>query len=237
MSTGHNFQHLPLLHRESGPANIPGGGASSPQTAENKANRTTHSNTLIAGATTVVNERRSVENERESESLPELPAGISLLLEVDTEIDVDDLRHHFDFEIVSEEEDGFVIVASNDVDLGDFLDAVTRFASTNIRQQRGTATIAAIHRLDDDADQRKRLELILSQHLHESWPNLDGVETCCVDVGVACVGIETLAQGRKSLSEEIPNLMKRGPGAKAVGHRGRMNGSRRELVLTMHGTS
>ncbi|MEP3479750.1 MAG: S8 family peptidase [Fuerstiella sp.] len=126
-----------------------------------------------------------------------MPPGIPLLLQVDTELDVDDLRHYFDFEIVSEEEEGFVIVASSDVDLSDFLDAVNRFASTNTQDQRGTATIASVHRLDDDANQKKRLELILSEQLHELWPNLNEATNYRVDVGVACVGIEDIPKRPK----------------------------------------
>jgi len=189
MSTGHNFQHLPLLRRESGSANLTGGGSPAQQTVENRANRASHSSTLSASSSNVVSQRQKVEAERQTESLPDLPPGIPLLLEVDPGLDIDDLRHYFDFEIVSEEEDGFVIVASSEVDLAQFLDAVTRFAATAASDQRGTATIASVHRLDDDADQKKRLELVLSEQLCEHWPNLDEAKTHCVDVGVTCLGI------------------------------------------------
>ena len=44
------FPHLPLLFREGGPARLVGGGAESPLTKANKANRAAHSGKLRASA-------------------------------------------------------------------------------------------------------------------------------------------------------------------------------------------
>jgi hypothetical protein len=40
---------------------------------------------------------------------PVLPSGIPLLFQIDPSLDLDKLRHFFSFEIVSEEDEGFVI--------------------------------------------------------------------------------------------------------------------------------
>ena len=152
MPNGHDFQHLPLILRASGAAKLTGGGDVSDQTQKNRTDRATHSASLETSASFVVSRRQQISIQRTSESLPDLPPGIPLLLEIDSGLDIDALRHYFDFEIVSEEEGGFVIVASDDIDLTDFLKAINGFAETK-KPATGTATIASVHRLDDDPDQ------------------------------------------------------------------------------------
>lgn len=197
MANGKSFGHLALVLRESGKANIPGGGSTSEKTKENRANRSSHSSSLSASSSSIVGQRQQSEAQRKSESLPELSAGIPLLLQVDPNLDIDALRHYFDFEIVSEEENGFVIVASDDTDLSGFLEAINGFAAS--KPKLGTATIASIHELDDDPNQSRRLKLILSDQLHELWPTLDPNVVYRVDIGVTCLG-----------SKEIPKPPIRG---------------------------
>ena len=104
--------------------------------------------------------------QRAEQGLPALTAGIPVLLEVDPSLDLDKLRQFFDFEIVSEVVEGFVIVASQDLDLSLFLQRVNEFAT----EIRGSGTVASIHRLSDDPDQIERLHCILSERLFQQWP-------------------------------------------------------------------
>lgn len=188
MADKRNFDYLKLLHRESGPANLSGGGPQvNERTIENRTDRTTHSANLRTTTESVVESRRKVSELRKSANLPELTAGIPLLLEVDPALDIDKLRHHFNFEIVSEEEGGFVIVASSDIDLSEFLEAIDGFAE-GTKPRSGTATIASVHRLDDDLNQTQRLKLILSEYLHSVWVTLDSFPNLTVDIGVTCLG-------------------------------------------------
>lgn len=64
---------------------------------------------------------------REHDHLPTLSAGIPILLEVDPGLDMDDLQKTFGFEIVAEHEDGFVIVASQDIHLATLLQKINDF--------------------------------------------------------------------------------------------------------------
>ena len=190
MPNGHNFEHLPLVFRESGRARLTGGGTPATRTVENKTtNRAAHSTNMVAGASSVVSHYELRNVERTRDSLPTLPPGIPLLLEIDPALDIDDLRHHLKFEIVAEEERGFVIVASDNVDLAEFLVAANGFASS----ARGTATVASIHRLDDDPDQMRRVELILSESLFALWPEIDGIPQLQVEVGISCLGTNEIA--------------------------------------------
>lgn len=184
MADGHGFQHLPLVFWKKGPARLPHGGKESDQTKQNKQNRQAHSAGLRQSAGSYLSSWQSRQSQRQLENMPTLPPGVPLLLQVDPGLDVDALRHHLGFEIVSEEEAGFVIVASEDVDLATFLQLVQGFAS----EVRGSATVASVHRLDDDPDQGERLRLVLSEHLFDQWPTLDQNRTYLVDIGVTCLG-------------------------------------------------
>lgn len=196
MAENHNFEHLPLLMRRKGPARLSGGSKPSPQTVANRQSAANHSVALQAASTGAVRRYKQHLEEREALGRPILPSGIPLLLQVDPGLDLDKLRHFFNFEIVSEEEEGFVIVASEDIDLTVFEEAVRGFAV----EVHGTATVAQVHRLGDQADdQNSRLRRVLSEELFQLWPEIKDDQTYIVDVGVACAG-----------STEIPKEPSRG---------------------------
>lgn len=75
--------------------------------------------------------------------------------------DLDKLRKHFDFELVLEDEDGFVIVATEDVSLGKLQKMVDAYSSDTY----GSATVASIYSIDDDEGQVERLRRILAPRL------------------------------------------------------------------------
>jgi len=118
------------------------------------------------------------------ENLPVIPEGIPILLQVDPSLELDVLRDKFDFEIVAEQEEGYVIVAAEDIELTPFLAMVNEFAV----QVHGSATIAQVHRLFDDPNQTDRLARILSDRLLAMWPQIADEEQYVVDIGIACTG-------------------------------------------------
>lgn len=205
MASKRDFDYLKLLRRESGPAKLSGGGPQvDRRTLDNRSDRTTHSANLRTTTEAVVESRRKISEIRKSENLPDLTPGIPLLLEVDPALDIDKLRHYFNFEIVSEEDGGFVIVASSDIDLLEFLKAIDGFAEAAKPRTR-TATIASVHRLDDDVNQAQRLKMILSEYLQSIWGTLDSVPSLTVDIGVTCLGtgeIPKQPERRKRESDE-----------------------------------
>ena len=184
----HNFEHLPLLLRYRGIALLRGFGNPSPQTVANRNARQGHSDALrTSGQTLSANwqERRA---QRQNQDLPVIPEGIPILLQVDPSLDLDVLREKFAFEIVAEQEEGFVIVASQDIEIAPFLAMVNGFAV----QVHGSATIAQIHRLFDDPDQADRLRRILSDRLLADWPGIRDQQTYIVDIGIACTGTQEI---------------------------------------------
>jgi hypothetical protein len=195
MPDGHQFEHLPLLLRYRGRAKLRGGGSTSPQTVANRATRAAHSASLNGAAGTLTAGWRAQDGARQAQNLPILPAGKPILVKVDPGLDLDVLRDKFDFEIVAEQEEGFVLVASEDIDLADFTRMVTNFSVS----VRGSATIASVHKLYDDPNQEDRVRRILSDGLFALWPNIPEATQFVVDIGVACTG-----------TKEIPDEPKRG---------------------------
>lgn len=188
MVTGKEFSHLQLLLRFTGAARLSGGGKPSPQTIANTNARKAHSASLRNAAARVSFSWKQKQEEREREGLPVASQGVPILLTVDTSLDLDVLREKFDFEIVAEQEDGFVIVAAQDVELADFQAMVEGFAVT----VRGSARIAKVHALFDDPDQTDRLLRVLSAELAAVWPTIQEDDQLVVDVGISCVGVQEI---------------------------------------------
>ncbi len=191
----HNFEHLALLLRQQGRAKLTGGGKTNPQTLANRNARAAHSASLAASAQSLSTSFQERQQERTTQGLPALPSGMPILLRVDTGLDLDALREKYAFEIVAEQEDGYVIVAAEDIDLAAFTEMVNGFAV----QVHGSAMVAKVYRLFDDPSQIERLEQILSARLFELWPQVADGQTYIVDIGVACSG-----------TQEIPTAPKRG---------------------------
>jgi Subtilase family len=179
------FPHLSLVLRYDGSARFPQ--VKIPPTLRTKTaqeDRTAHSGGLSTTASKVSTDWKVRVSAREQDNLPVLPKDIPLLLEVDTMLDLEELGKLFGFELISEEEDGFVIVASEDIDLNALLKRLTDFTGG----VTGSAAVAKIHKLHEDADQTLRLSRILSERLQAIWPHLNDNGDYIVDVGVACAG-------------------------------------------------
>lgn len=182
MGAGHGFQHLPLLLRYHGPARLKGGGSLSPVTQANREARNDHSVALQTAAGVLSAVWKDRKAEREQQQLPVMPAGIPVLLQVDPSLDLELLRQRFSFEVVAEQEDGYVIVASEDIDLTAFLKLAENFAG----EVYGSAAVAQVHRLFDDPEQR--LQRLLSDRLRVEWANIKDDALYTIDVGISCSG-------------------------------------------------
>lgn len=191
----HNFEHLPLLLRYQGRARLRGGATPSPQTVANRNAYRAHSTALRNAAQSVSANYQARDAVRRGQNLPVIPQGVPVLLQIDPSLDLDVLREKYAFEIVAEQEEGYVIVASEEIDLSTFVQMVTAFAV----QVHGSATVASIHKLFDDPTQADRLRRILSDRLFASWETVGDTQIHVVDIGIACTG-----------TQEIPPVPKRG---------------------------
>ena len=173
-----------MVLRKTGSARLNGFGEPDPISATNKLNRVGHAQDLSGRATAWSNDWKTQQEGRVENNLPTLAAGIPLLLKIDPSLDIDEIRKRFDFEVISEQEDGFVIVASADISLTKFQEVVDAFA----HEGYGSANVAKVHELRVDPQQKDRLSRILSETLLVAWGTIGNDELFIVDFGIACVG-------------------------------------------------
>ncbi|WP_276694960.1 S8 family peptidase [Dialister invisus] len=181
MAENNDFTHLPLPFSFQGKPKLHGGGAVSDRTKRNAANRIAHGGYM---------KRRSAElsrfwKERHAECLrndmPEIETGIPILIEIDPSADIDFLRG-IGFEIVCEIEEGFIIVATEDVNLSVLNQKVDAFIANVTARCNSPAKVYA---LCEDGDRLKR---ILSKELYEKWATISPDKVYIIDIGVSCCG-------------------------------------------------
>jgi len=180
-----SLEHLPLPLRTRARAKLRGSGNPSPQTLANRAaNRAAHGVSLGASLQTLKSRWQLEALQRSLDKLPILPAGRPFLLEVDPDLEIDLLTHFFGLEIVAEEEEGFVLVASRDLDLAELSKMVDGYSV----RVSGSATLAQVVQLFDDGSQTDRLRRILSESLFARWGAITDSEALVVDIGISCSG-------------------------------------------------
>jgi len=184
MADPHGFAHLRLLFREHGSARFPPAPQSNADTDAAKKDRSTHATTLSGSAATVSQSWNRVQATRATDAKPPLPVGIPLLLKIDPGLDIDELTGKLGFEIVSEEKDGYVMVASRDIQLQALLQKLDEFS----KDVRGSGVVASVHEIDSDPSQDARLRRVLSEDLYAAWTTLDENQEYVCDVGISCSG-------------------------------------------------
>lgn len=192
----HKFEHLPLPLRMRAPAKLPGGGKRAPQTIANSGvDRAAHAANLMQASSALVRRWKLEDARRAATSLPTMPAGKPFLLAIDPSLDLDRLRHFFGLEVVAEQEDGFVLVSTEDIDLHKLTEIVAQFAV----QVHGSATVASVHKLHDDDGQSDRLQRLLSETLFQKWSSIQDAEQLLVEFGIECVGTAEIPDAPKPL--------------------------------------
>jgi hypothetical protein len=174
------FPHLPIPVHVSGPANLGSNRDSNSRTKRNNEMRQEHSRSLsvqVAKANQYWAQQRA---NRSVDAAP-IPVGVPLLLEIDPSGNIDWLITSMGFEIVCEEEDGYVLVATEDVDFVKFQEVINNFSDA----KPGSGAAAKVFKIDSD---ESRLHRILSPVLQDLWPSLVDDEIYCVDVGIECLG-------------------------------------------------
>lgn len=191
MADSSGFIHLPLPMILQGKPKLHGGGTPSQTTSRNRDNRVNHGAYLkrrTGELSRFWTERRA---DRVQQQLPEIETGIPILLEIDPSADIGFLRG-LGFEIVCEIEEGYIIVATDDVDLEVLNQKADDFIA-NIKARCNTP--AKVYALCDDGD---RLRRVLSQQLYEKWATIDDNTVYIIDIGVGCSG-----------NIELPDMPKR----------------------------
>ncbi|MDD4803089.1 MAG: hypothetical protein PHF24_09155 [Syntrophomonas sp.] len=194
-----NFSHLPLPLVLRGIPKLFGGGTPSDRTVQNKNNRPEHGAYIKRRSAELLRFWKERRDERAGHNLPEIAGGIPLLLEIDPEVDIEFLRG-LGFEIVAELEDGFIIVATDDVDFSTLNEKLDDFIANANR----SGSPAQIYGLGAETDRLKR---ILSNELYDQWNLIQDDMNITVDVGVECSGnIQMPPYPRKADDESVEHF-------------------------------
>lgn len=181
MVTSNGFSHLPLPLVMAGKPKFRGMGTPNPKTMENRRNRSNHGGYIKRQAAQLSKFWKERQEERVKEQLPEIVAGIPILLEIDPSNDVSFLKN-LGFEVISELEDGFVIVSNGDTEFATLINKTEEFINEVSRNCNTPARIYEFH--EEDA----RLEKILGKKLLGMWATIDDKEKYEVDVSISCSG-------------------------------------------------
>lgn len=175
------FTHLPLPLLYSGKPKLHGGGAPSNRTLRNKENRVMHGDYMKRRSAELSNFWKERRSNRIEQNLPIIEMGVPILLEIDPSTNIDFLRG-LGFEIVCEIEDGFIIVASEDIDFSILNKKVDAFIANLTTRCNSPSKIYA---LCEDSDRLKR---VLSHELYVKWPTILPNDIYIIDVSVSCCG-------------------------------------------------
>lgn len=196
MAENNDFTHLPLPLLFQGKPKLHGGGVVSAQTKKNTANRVAHGDYVKRRSAELSRFWKERRTERLENALPEIETGIPILLEIDPSADIDFLRG-LGFEIVCEIEEGFIIVATEDVDLSVLNEKADAFIANVTARCNSPAKVYA---LCEDGDRLKR---VLSKELYAKWTTIIPDAVYIIDIGVSCCGNIELPKRPKREDDEI----------------------------------
>ncbi|WP_421801044.1 S8 family peptidase [Flagellimonas sp.] len=175
--------HLKFVQKIKGNPRLRGGGGDSQRTKENKKNRLVHGEYLQNKADELKKIWSENINNRVERKLAHLDKElIPIFLQTDPDLLLDisyDLQK-FGIEIISEEEDGFIIGASNDG-----LKSLEQKIKGFIDQGHGTAKIAELWEIISGNREEWKPKHILSEELLSQWPYIEDKAIYTLEVGIA----------------------------------------------------
>ncbi|MGO9445429.1 MAG: S8 family serine peptidase, partial [Thiobacillaceae bacterium] len=182
------FPHLRLLAIERGRAKLQGGGKEAPEVKANKANRHQHAGLIRQKLGDITAYWQRVQLDREQRGLPPIPGGIPFLLRIPERAEelLYRLEKDFGVTIVAQFEEGFLMVASEDISLAAFQQLTTEFEN----EVHGATAMASILDVYDYGRSDDRLKKILSPELFAIWPLVD-TNTYILDVSIQTAGLGT----------------------------------------------
>jgi len=176
------FPHLNFVQRITGKPKYFGGGQENPFTAQNKANRTGHGGSLLQKTSKLKSDWQNSFTAREAENLAEIDINATPVF---LQINPDLITAQFDLEsfgieIISEEDNGFIIGASSD-GLKTLEEKIKGF----LNEEHGTGKIADFWQIIDGDRDIWKPRHILSEYLYSKWRQITDDETLYVEVSIA----------------------------------------------------
>ncbi len=180
-----DFPHLKLPFKVEGSAKPPRGGSrdklAKERTDKNKENRSSHGEYLGNSANILVEKWKTLREKKNAEGIV-LPNenDIPVFLKIDTEVFNIDKLKLWGIELISEEEDGCIIGASND-NLQSFIDNVNQFINEKGQRKDKAAQIWEL-----ETDESRRIEKLLKGEIGRIWETLESDVLYTVQLGVSC---------------------------------------------------
>ncbi len=177
------FPHLKFTGKLVGKPRIRGFGEPNPLTAANKNNRLGHSGFLSDKTTNIKRDWENDINNRNLDEFAPLNAEVvPIFIKINPELLNDpefDLQK-FGIEIVSENDEGFIVGASLD-NLRALEEKIIGFITTT----KGTAKIADFWEIVDGDRKEWKPQYILSEFLYNKWSKVEDNQLIKVEVGIA----------------------------------------------------
>lgn len=176
------FPHLKFVQKIEGKPRLRGGGGENPRTEENKANRRSHSEKLQRWITEVKSNWNKSFIEREQNNLADLNEEVQpIFLQVNPDIiNIEFNLDQFGIEIISEEENGFIIGAS----LDNFR-SLEKKVNEFIASKHGSGKIAEFWQIFEGNRSVWKPQHILSEELYSKWDKIVDEELYRLEVSVA----------------------------------------------------
>lgn len=174
------FPHLKFLQKVTGKPRLHGGGKQNPQSAKNKDNRQGHFGYLSGKTSQIKSDWQNEINQREQLDLAPLDADvIPIFLKINPDlIGYDFDLKQFGIEVISQEEEGFVIGASLDA-FTSLDEKIRRF----LNEEHGGAKIADFWEIIDGNQWKPKY--ILSDYLKSIWRDIVDDRIYILEVGIA----------------------------------------------------
>ena len=176
------FPHLKFIRKIAGKPRFHRGGAENPITRENKENRQVHGNFLKQKTSKIKSDWYNSIKNRQSEGLADIDENTApIFLQINPDIiNAEFDLESFGIEIISEEDDGFIIGASFD-NLKSLEEKINGFFT----KDHGTGGIADFWKIIDGDREIWKPKHILSEYLFSNWSKIQDRENYLVEVSVA----------------------------------------------------
>jgi hypothetical protein len=178
------FPHVVLRLVREGNANPGGRPRPQKRSLNNLNNRAGHGQTLQNSTSGIVSDWQQQLSQRKQAKQPGLPKAVPFILQVDPNSFQPEQLRSFGIEVIAELENGFILGASSDLKLTDLQKKITQFINAEYGGNKAAEIWEIIARI-------RKPEYILSPQLLEQWQQIQDDQVYIVDVGIACIGIQS----------------------------------------------
>jgi len=174
------FPHLKFLQKITGKPRLHGGGVPNPQSIQNKENKQGHFGYLSGRTSQIKTNWDNEFSQREEKDLAPLDSDvIPIFLKINPDlINYDFDLKQFGIEIISQEDDGYIVGASLD-SFTSLNEKINKF----VNEEHGGGQIAEFWEIIDGIQWKPNH--ILSDYLKSIWGNIDDNRNYKIEVGIA----------------------------------------------------